>query len=51
MPPSAIFFYWVTRAAVTAFLLTALLAGLYYGARFLLERWQERFHRRSEHRR
>jgi len=43
MPPSAISFYWVTRAALTAFLLTALLAGLYYSARFLLELRQKRF--------
>jgi len=42
MPPSAIFFYWVTRAALAAFLLTALLAGLYYGSRFLLELRQKR---------
>jgi len=42
MPPSAIFFYWVTRAALTAFLLSALLAGFYYGARFLLELRQKR---------
>jgi len=42
MPPSAVFFYWVTRAAVTAFLVTALLAAAYYGARFLFGRWQER---------
>jgi len=42
MPPSAIFFYWVTRAALTAFLVTALLAGLYYSVRFLLELRQKR---------
>ncbi len=42
MPPTAVYFYWVTRAALTASLLTALLAGLYYGVRSLLERWQER---------
>ena len=39
MPPSAMFLYWVTRAAVTAILVTALLAGCYYGVRFLLGRW------------
>lgn len=43
MPPTAIYFYWVTRAALAAFFLSALLAGLYYGVRFLLGRWQERF--------
>jgi hypothetical protein len=42
MPPSAAFFYWITRATVSAFLLTGLLVGLYYGARFLLSRWQRR---------
>jgi hypothetical protein len=42
LPPSAVFFYWVTRATVVACLLTAVLAAVYYGARFLLERWRRR---------
>jgi len=47
MPPSAIYFYWVTRSAVIAFVLTGLLAATAFGARFLLQE----IHRRIERRR
>lgn len=46
MPPSAIYFYWVTRCAVIAFLLTGLLAATALGARLLLQARQRRLERR-----
>ena len=38
MPSNALYIYWITRAAVTAFLLTGLLAGLVYGTVLLHRR-------------
>jgi len=48
MPPSAVYLYWVTHGAVSAILLTVLLAGLFLGGRSLLNAFQRRFPRRKE---
>jgi len=43
MLPSATYVYWVMHAAVIAFLLTALLAALYFATRVLLRMLHRRF--------
>jgi len=45
MPPSAIYVYWVTHAAVIAILLAVSLTGLFYAGRLLWSALHRRFPR------
>ncbi len=47
MTPNAALFYWLTRAVVTAFLMTAALFALFYAGSRIARRLQQKLSQRA----